>query len=147
MLKKIANVTAVISTSVMIIYFVFSWITFGGDISQKQMPLTDLPAIVILSLICAVGTVLIQNGNDGTMSRRESVIRIIIHILFLTAVVLTGGYILGWYVPSVSGVILMLLSIAFVYAVTFFSQYYNGKKTADEVNKKIRERMNEDRTE
>lgn len=142
MLKKIANVTAVISTSVMIVYFLFSWVSFGSEITQRQMPVTDLSAILIISFICAVGTILIIKNNDENISHKESIVRYVIHIIFLTAVVLTGGYILGWYTLSVSGVILMLLSIAFVYAVTFFSQYYKGKKTADEVNKKIKERMN-----
>lgn len=139
MLKKIVNVTAVISASVMLVYFLYCWISCGTDITQKQMPVTDLPAILIISLICAAGTVLIQNGCDETKSRKGSVLRYIIHIIFLTVVVLTGGYILDWYTPSIAGVIMMLLSIAFVYAVTFFSLYYTGKKTADKVNKKIKE--------
>ena len=141
MLKRIVNVTAVISASVMIVYFLFSWISNGTEITQKQMPVTDLPAILAISFICAVGTVFIQNGCDKTTSRKGTVLRYIIHIIFLTIVVLTGGYILDWYTPSVLGVVMMLLSIAFVYAVTFFSLYYTGKKTADKVNEKIKENM------
>lgn len=139
MLKKIVNVTAVISASVMLVYFLYSWISYGNDITQKQMPVTDLPAILIISFICAAGTVLI-NGSDEAKSRKGTILRYIIHIIFLTAVVLTGGYILGWYTPSVLGIVMMLLSIAFVYAVTFFSLYYTGKKTADKVNEKIKEK-------
>ncbi len=138
MLKKIVNVTAVISASVMLVYFLYSWISYGNDITKKQMPVTDLPAILIISFICAVGTVLI-NGSDETKSRKGTILRYIIHIIFLTVVVLTGGYILDWYTPSVLGVIMMLVSIAFVYAVTFFSLYYTGKRTADKVNEKIKE--------
>ncbi len=139
MLKKIVNVTAVISASVMLVYFLYSWISYGNDITQKQMPVTDLPAILIISFICAVGTVLIQKSSDETTSRKGTILRYIIHVIFLTVVVLTGGYILDWYTPSVLGVIMMLVSIAFVYAVTFFSLYYTGKKTADKVNEKIKE--------
>ena len=139
MLKKIVNVTAVISTSVMLVYFLYTWISCGTEITQKQMPVTDLPAILIVSFICAVGTVLIQKSGDETTSRKGTILRYIIHIIFLTVVVLTGGYILDWYTPSVLGVIMMLVSIAFVYAVTFFSLYYTGKRTADKVNEKIKE--------
>ncbi len=138
MLKKIVNVTAVISASVMLIYFLYSWISCGTEITQKQMPVTDLPAILIISFICAAGTVLI-NGSDETTSRKGTILRYIIHIIFLTVVVLTGGYILDWYTPSVAEVVMMLASIAFVYGVTFFSLYYTGKKTADKVNEKIKE--------
>lgn len=139
MLKKIVNVTAVISASVMLVYFLYSWISCGNDIAQKQMPVTDLPAILIVSFICAAGTVLIQKSNDETTSRKGTVLRYIIHIIFLTVVVLTGGYILDWYTPSIAGIVMMLVSIAFVYAITFFSLYYTGKKTADKVNEKIKE--------
>ena len=140
MVKKILNVTAVISAAVMMIYFVNRLIYSGSDISRTQMPVTDLPAILVISFICAVGTVLIQDGNDETVSRRESLLRYIIHIIFLVAVVLIGGYILGWYTPGIGGILIMVISIAFVYAFTFFIIYYNSKKTADEVNKKIKER-------
>ena len=140
MVKKILNVTAVISAAVMMIYFVNRLIYSGSDISRTQMPVTDLPAILVISFICAVGTVLIQDGNDETVSRRESLLRYIIHIIFLVAVVLIGGYILGWYTPGIGGILIMVISIAFVYAFTFFMIYYNSKKTADEVNKKIKER-------
>ena len=139
MLKKIVNVTAVISTSVMLVYFLYTWISCGTEITQKQMPVTDLPAILIISFVCAVGTVLIQKSGDETTSRKGTILRYIIHIIFLTVVVLIGGYILDWYTPSVAGVIMMLVSIAFVYAVTFFSLYYTGKRTADKVNEKIKE--------
>lgn len=140
MLKKIINVTAVISTSVMIVYFLFGLLSFGSEVTQKTMPLTDLPAIFVLSFVSAVGTVLIQEGNDDTVSRKESVIRYIIHAIFIIIVVLVGGYFLGWYTPDIPGILLMILSIAFVYLITFFFQYYNGKKTADKVNKKIKDR-------
>ena len=140
MVKKILNVTAVISAAVMMIYFVNRLIYSGSDISRTQMPVTDLPAILVISFICAVGTVLIQDGNDETVSRRESLLRYIIHIIFLVAVLLIGGYILGWYTPGIGGILIMVISIAFVYAFTFFMIYYNSKKTADEVNKKIKER-------
>ena len=140
MVKKILNVTAVISAAVMMIYFVNRLIYSGSDISRTQMPVTDLPAILVISFICAVGTVLIQDGNDETVSRRESLLRYIIHIIFLVAVVLIGGYFLGWYTLGIGGILIMVISIAFVYAFTFFMIYYNSKKTADEVNKKIKER-------
>ncbi|MBQ4225599.1 MAG: DUF3021 family protein, partial [Oscillospiraceae bacterium] len=130
MVKKILNVTSVISAAVMMIYFVNRLIYCGSDISRTQMPVTDLPAILVISFICAVGTVLIQDGNDETVSRRESLLRYIIHIIFLIAVVLIGGYILGWYTPGIGGILIMVISIALVYAFTFFIIYYNSKKTA-----------------
>ena len=92
MLKKIVNVTAVISTSVMLVYFLYTWISCGTEITQKQMPVTDLPAILIISFVCAVGTVLIQKSGDETTSRKGTILRYIIHIIFTNIIIYKFTY-------------------------------------------------------
>jgi hypothetical protein len=54
-------------------------------------------------------------------------------------VVLICGYFFGWYELTVSGVLLMLLTSAVIYAFTFFFTFFKDIKTADKMNRRLKD--------
>ncbi len=92
-----------------------------------------LPVGILTGLVSAV----FFHGRE--MSRKEFVIRVISHYVCVNAIVLTCGYMFGWYVLSVLQVTLMLITTLIVYIVVYTLTYLNDQKTAKRINQKLEE--------
>lgn len=73
------------------------------------------------------------------VSNREGMIRLTIHYVLVTVSVLVCGYFYGWYTPNFFGVLGMCLTSAAVYFFTSALNYQVFKKTANEMNQKLKE--------
>ena len=69
----------------------------------------------------------------------RSMIRLTIHYVLVTVSVLVCGYFYGWYTPNFFGVLGMCLTSAAVYFFTSALNYQVFKKTANEMNQKLKE--------
>lgn len=127
-----------ISTGTLIACIIWSGVTLisqGRSVFEEDLPYMTLVQILLLGVICGIGTELILPDKD--MSSKEGTIRIAIHGVFITACVLILGLLYDWYAFSISGVLLMCLTSAAIYAATSFVNYQTNKKAADEMTERL----------
>ena len=139
-IKRALNLTATISTGTLIACIVWYGIALtlhGKTLLDADIPYITLGEILLLGTVCGTATELILPDRD--VSSKEGVIRLIIHGVFITSAVLVLGLIYGWYEFSIDGVLLMCLTSAVIYAVTYFVNFRANKKIADEMTERLNE--------
>lgn len=130
-------------------YFIsmFTRVTTGTTIACAVMlALSDIEVwtvnvlwhILIVGAVTALITVVVI--PDREYSRREGLIRFIIHYLLISATVLVCGWLFEWYVPNLPSCAVMMICITAVYAFTYFSSLLSSKRTADEINRALEKR-------
>lgn len=132
--------STIISTGTLIacaMWYTITLITNGQSLLSAQIPFVTLFEILSVGIVCGAGTELILFHCDESPLKMK--IRLGIHYVFINGVVLVCGYFYGWYALSVSGVFLMCLTSAAVYAFTFYLGYFNERKTAAKMNEKLQE--------
>lgn len=142
-IKKIMTITSSITTATLIVsafWNIISALSEGKNLITATVPLMILPEILLMGLFTGIGTTLII--NEDCASRKEDLIRRVIHCAYICIVVLVMGGFFDWYSPTPSGILLMLFSILAVYLFTFFTNYYQSKRLADKLNEKL-EQINE----
>ncbi len=113
----------------------------GFKASGVEQCTTDtLWQVPLLGLITSVISVVVLADKD--CSRKEAIIRFVVHYVLISASVLVLGALFGWYKPSVLGCAVMLLYIAAVYGFSYGSNYISEKRSADELNKALDRRRN-----
>ena len=70
--------------------------------------------------------------------------RMILHYLALGIVMILSGRWFGWLEFDISGIVMMLLSVAVVYFLTSFAYYILDRKEAQEINQKLNEKYHDD---
>ena len=73
------------------------------------------------------------------MEKWEGMLRLVVHYVLITLGVLICGWLYGWYELSVVGVLAMCLTSAAVYFFTSALNYQIYKKTAEQMNEKLKE--------
>lgn len=133
--------SVIISTGTLIataFWYLMTLLTNGGDVLSAQIPYVTLWEILAVGVLCGVGTELILYDCDLSVGRW--LLRLVLHYVYVTTVVLVCGYFFGWYKLSVSGVLLMCLTSAAVYVFTFSLRGINDGKMAKKMNAKLEER-------
>ena len=93
--------------------------------------------IMGISLLCALCSLLLCSQKE--LSKREMLIREILHFLCVNIITLTGGFIFEWfYLSDWKMVIGLETTIICVYAVIMAINYRLNKKTADEMNRRLK---------
>lgn len=70
--------------------------------------------------------------------------RMILHYLALSIVMIVSGRWFGWLEFRISGIAMMLLSVAVVYFLTSLAYYILDRKEAQEINQKLNEKYHDD---
>jgi len=92
---------------------------------------------VLTSLICLTHFVFYSNGR---LTRRAMLIRTLIHFYITTALSLATAIYLGWVVcHRPLQVIVFVVLVAVVYITVIAVSEYRHKKTADEMNQRLRD--------
>lgn len=146
-IKRTISLISSISTGTLIACIVWYGITLiseGVSVFEADIPYITLAQIFLLGTVCGIATELIIPDKD--MTSKEGIIRVIIHGIFITVAVLILGLLYGWYSFSVSGVLLMCLTSAVIYAATTFFDYQTSKKSADEMTERLNEIKNNRKT-
>ncbi len=110
----------------------------GEPIASAEIPYITLWQIPLLGFLCALGTEIAMSASSE-LTNKQAKIRIALHYIYINTVVLVCGYFFGWYSLTVLGVLLMLLTSAVIYAFTFYFNYLRDIKTADKMNRKLRD--------
>lgn len=138
---RIVELTTFISFGTLLACAVWCFATFlteGEPIASAKIPYITLWQIPLLGFLCALGTEIAMSSRSE-LTNRQARIRIALHYIYINTVVLVCGYFFGWYGLSVSGVFLMLLTSAIIYAFTFYFNYLRDIKTADKMNRKLKD--------
>lgn len=113
-------------------------LTINGVEQWTSWVLWQIPAV---GLITALITVIVLPDREFT--RRENIIRNVIHFILITAAILACGYWFGWYDFSFTACLEMTFNVALVYAFTWITNWISCKRSADELNKALEKRRNQ----
>ena len=94
--------------------------------------------IILVGLVTSLITMLAL--PDKEYSKREGVIRYILHYVLITAAVLFFGNLFGWYNFTLPGCLIMCAAIAAVYGFTWLTTWLSRKRSADELNRALEKR-------
>ncbi len=140
-IKKMLSIITASTTGTLIACIFWGGITNlvnGNPPFQGQISFIMLPEILLIGVLTGIITELILPQKKD-MGNREAMIRLVIHYVLITAVVLTCTYFYGWYAPTFGGVLCMCITIAAVYSFTAEMNYQAYKRTANEMNEKLKE--------
>lgn len=94
--------------------------------------------IIIMSAISVLGNVVFYAKRE--YSKKQMLIRSVIHFLYVITVVLGASFLWKWVKPGyVLQIIVMTIFITAVYAVTFFVNTKIEERTAEALNNRLSE--------
>ena len=108
-------------------------------ISGKDMiPADTLWQVLLSGFLTTLVTVLLWAKEPGNI--RSGIIRMLVHYIALCAVMIICGRWFDWMNLSPAGIVMMVISVAVVYALVVLADYWTGRKLADEINQKLKGR-------
>lgn len=107
------------------------------------LPCDTLWQILLSGLLTTGITLLLFSGNKTAKGSYPA--RILIHYAALCLVMIFFGCHFGWINLNFRGILIMLVSVAVVYLITFFSYYLTDIKQAREINRKLTEKYGEEK--
>ena len=140
-IKKMFSIITASTTGTLIACIFWGSVTnlVNGDLPfHGQISFVMLPEILLIGVLTGVITELVLPRKKD-MGNREAMIRLVIHYVLITATVLICTYFYGWYTPTFFGVLGMCVTIAAVYSFTSAMNYQAYKRTANEMNEKLKE--------
>lgn len=94
--------------------------------------------IAIISILCALSSIFLFPDKD--ISKKELIIRTVLHLLSVYIIVIGFGVLWKWLdLSNIITVILMALFILFVYIIVWIIILIYEKHTSEQLNKKLRE--------
>ena len=140
-LESMISMFTRITTGVLFVTTVFIQ-TFWGD--DFTFGVEVLWQILMLSLVCAIGTVIIlplRKMGSGEISKHAVLLRFVLQYLFINVVVLSLGFYFEWYdTGNFQQILGMVIAIAFVFVAVTVISYLASYQTARKMNQKLRER-------
>lgn len=124
------NCFTYITTGIVLVCAADFWLLNNGEV-----PGNALWHILLSALVTTVITVLIAPWDSG--KTKEFVIRTAIHYICLCIVMTVFARWFGWVDLDAEGIITMAVSVAVVYAFTFFLSYIAGIKQTSEINRAL----------
>ncbi|MGN0166848.1 MAG: DUF3021 family protein [Acetatifactor sp.] len=101
--------------------------------------------ILSVSMLCTLGCLIYP--WDRPMKKWEKGIRILLHYLYINAVVLGAGVLFEWYqITHLKSVICMVLAIAVIYCIVSAASWTRSVREAGKLNEKLREYQKEEKS-
>ncbi len=133
-IKKIMNDFFVITTGILIGVIVYGWL-FEPNIT---FDLHALLGIVFSGLLTSVPTLIFYSGKE--LSRKQMLIRQILHFILLETIILSGAYASRRIKPGdAAQTITLFLLVFIIYAAVRVREWLFDKREAGRLNKSIRE--------
>lgn len=125
----------------------FTYIAAGSMISAALfitifIPKTELDVsilweIIAMSAICSLGNFFYYLKKIVT--KKQIMLRIAFHYLYINLVVFSGGYLWEWLTPGlIPEFLVMLLLITTVYAIVMIAVFHQEEKMAEKFNRQLR---------
>ena len=109
---------------------------------EENIPSDTLWKILLSGFLTTVVTMFFLFRESD--SKFVMIYRMILHYLALSIVMILSGRWFGWLEFDISGIVMMLLSVAVVYFLTSFAYYILDRKEAQEINQKLNEKYHDD---
>lgn len=113
-----------------------------GLYGAKSLPGATLWQIMLSGLLTTLITVLIVCIDCKSML--GNIVKYFCHYLALCAVMIPLGIWFGWLHMNVSGIIMMLVSVAAVYLLVIGAYYIVDLKAARKMNQRLKEKYGEE---
>ncbi|MBQ9384326.1 MAG: DUF3021 family protein [Ruminiclostridium sp.] len=120
-----------ITTGMVILFIVLMLIQ--GDDGIRLSTLIEIPCAALLT---SAITVLLYPSEGKT--RKAYLCRVLLHYLALCVVMIVMGILFGWIELNFHGILLMVISVAAIYAFTFVVAYITSKNEAEELNRALK---------
>ena len=134
---ELLNIFSMVTTFVMIAVAMFTTVFFPADAITPAV-LWQIPAV---SLLCTLGSLIYP---DRSMGRTERWIRILVHYLYINAIVLVAGVFFEWYhVSNPQSVFFMVFTVTIVFAIVSVLSWNKASKDAKRMNEKLQEYQQE----
>ena len=111
---------------------------------SDTLPADTLWQILLSGFLTTLVTELVWAKEPENI--RSGIIKMIVHYIALCAVMIVCGCWFDWMNLSPAGIIMMLISVAVVYALVSLADYWTGRKLADEINQKLKGRYSDEET-
>lgn len=131
MLKYFVSIT----TGTVLIFIVEMLISGSEGVTIKT--LAEMPLMGLLTAF--ITAAILREEASG----RQFVIRQSIHYVLITVTMSVFAVLFGWVDFTVSGILMIVLGTAAVYAFTYLMTYLLSKKEADELNSALRRKRSE----
>ncbi len=123
----------------------FTFITTGIVILFIVLMLIDGDDIITLSTLikipcAALATSVVTVIFDPSETKRNFILSMLLHYLVLCIVMIGIGKLFGWISLDIHGILLMVISVAVIYAFTFAVTYITSKNDAEELNRALKNR-------
>lgn len=133
-LKSFVRFFSTITTCILIVCAVNFFLS-----DSTEIPGDTLFRILLSGFATALVTAVFYYREIKT--HKQFLIIIILHYVLLCGIMIGLGVWFGWMDFDLGGIIMMLVSVAVVYALTMLMNYIVAKKDADEINRML-EQMN-----
>ena len=134
---ELLNIFSMVTTFVMIAVAMFTTVFFPTDAITPAV-LWQIPAV---SMLCTLVSLIYPNRS---MSRPERWIRILVHYLYINAIVLVAGVFFEWYhVSNLQSVFFMVFTVTIVFAIVSVLSWNKASKDAKQMNEKLLEYQQE----
>jgi len=103
---------------------------------NDTMPSNILWQIIISGAATSVITAIVYSRETNTT--KGTIILMAVHYVILCVVMIFLSVMFGWMKLCIQGIVMMVVSVAFVYVITFSSRYLLDKKQADLFNETLK---------
>lgn len=131
-IKEILHTFCYITTGITMAHAVYIGIFWGTtEISTKAFG-----DILLVAFLCTLGNLIYPEKEPG---KKELIIRMIIHYVYINVVVFGFGIALGWFrLDNLTMILVLLLLIAAIFFGIWGVFYFQGKKEANDLNERLK---------
>lgn len=134
-LKKMAVSFFVIVTGIVCSFYLFCLIFYPNAVFST----VDIGRILLMAVAGDLPFLLFLSGKE--LSKKQMLVRRIIHFIVLLAILLYLAIRWNWVNPkNIEEIAIFLLTILLVYAAVSFVSRYRDKKLTEKLNERLRER-------
>lgn len=129
-LKSFVSFFSTVTTGILIVCAVNFFLS-----DSTEMPGNTLFKILLSGLATSLVTAVFYYRE--IKSHKQFIITIAVHYVLLCGIMIALGVWFGWMELNAAGIIMMLISVAAVYAMTMLMNYITAKKEADDINRML----------
>lgn len=132
-MKEIARTFAYVLLGVEIATATFISIFYPGT----SLSVSLLWEMLASSFVCTLGNVIWW--TEKRLGRTETVVRIVLHYLYINAVVFGSAFAFDWIdIGSIAMVLSMLMMILVIFVIVFLAIRHHGNKISELMNRSLR---------
>lgn len=109
---------------------------------EETIPADTLWKMILAGFLTAIITLFLHPEENNT--KGEGLLKVFMHYAVLCVIMIACGCWFGWIAFDLSGILLMLISVAVVYAIVFGVHWIVDIRQADEINRRLKEKYKDE---